>query len=97
MFSLPRMIILSNYKSRYLRLDNCISLVVAFNLGEISFIKHGNWGWSQGGAGIGQGDHFSLTNTSKDHLNVEQLHKTILNANRDSRHPERQPNLFERT
>lgn len=32
--------------------------------------------WSQDGGGIGQGDHYLPTNSSKDHLNAEQLSQT---------------------
>ena len=40
---------------------------------------------------------FSPTKSSKDHLNAEQISQNkFLMLAEDTRHPERQPNLFER-
>ena len=40
---------------------------------------------------------FSPTNSSKDHLNAEQIsHNNYWKLEEDIRHPERQPILFER-
>ena len=52
---------------------------------------------SQDGRGIDGETTFSPTNLSKDELNVEQLpQNNFWTLGEDTRHPERQPNLFKR-
>ena len=54
-------------------------------------------GQSQDGRGIGQGDHFLPTYSSKVHLNAEQLpQNNFCTLAEDTRHPGSQPFLFER-